>query len=190
MSQRGKRGSQHHHQSHHPPPPQQQRKDVEPQPPPTKRRKGRPPNGATTATIASAAVPGSAAGPVTGIASSGRVPLLPLNNSKHEGDPEAERETGGGGGGIAAGAASNSKSKSTKLAKSTSKSKSQGASTSSSWQARSVADIKMSSIYNRSSTEAPAELYRYELFLPTDCKASLIQISHSISLAARISLAQ
>ncbi|XP_073831867.1 uncharacterized protein [Musca autumnalis] len=31
------------------------------------------------------------------------------------------------------------------------------------WQARSVSDIKMSSIYKRSSTEAPAELYRKDL---------------------------
>lgn len=32
--------------------------------------------------------------------------------------------------------------------------------TTSLWQARSIADLKMSSIYNRSAPEAPAELFR------------------------------
>lgn len=38
----------------------------------------------------------------------------------------------------------------------------QSASSSTAWQARPHLDLKMSSIYNRSAPEAPAELFRYK----------------------------
>lgn len=148
MSQRGKRGNHQHHP----------RLDVEPQPPPSKRRKGRPPTS------------GNGIGGVGSASSSGLLNetahLLNLglhhtstaSNSSNvivindnETTPRAnisslqthEDAT-----------ISNSGSAST--------GKMGGASTSSAaaWQPRSVSDIKISSIYNRSSTEAPAELYR------------------------------
>ncbi|XP_065359054.1 PHD finger protein rhinoceros [Calliphora vicina] len=147
MSQRGKRGNHLHHP----------RLDVEPQPPPTKRRKGRPPNGGGGGLGGGlGGGGGSGGGPGNNI----NFPGNPVNvncvrpiitSSATSVDLEPNQHAAVGGEDIIS-------STSAKAAGS------QGSSSSvATWQARSVSDIKMSSIYNRSSTEAPAELYRKDL---------------------------
>lgn len=145
MSQRGKRGSHLHHP----------RLDVEPQPPPTKRRKGRPPNGGGGGLGGGLGGGGcSGGGPGNNIHFSGTQSNVNCIRTSISGattsiDPDANQQnTGLGDEMISASCAKAAGS--------------QGSSSSAAtWQARSVSDIKMSSIYNRSSTEAPAELYRY-----------------------------
>lgn len=172
MSQRGKRGNHLHHP----------RLDVEPQPPPTKRRKGRPPNGGggggSSSLVGSSGsnvgAGGSGGGPgpglvpnfnpaySVGVSTSCNSTLISSNTTNNinttanpqidtDNPPHASSSIGGNAGDEPMCSTS---SKAVGL---------QGGCSSSSaaaWQARSVSDIKMSSIYNRSSTEAPAELYR------------------------------
>lgn len=143
MSQRGKRGNHLHHP----------RLDVEPQPPPTKRRKGRPPNGGGGGLGGGLGGGGSGGGPGNNINFLGNQvnincvrPVITSSTTSIELDPNQHTAVGGD-----------------EIISSTSAKAagSQGSSSSvATWQARSVSDIKMSSIYNRSSTEAPAELYR------------------------------
>lgn len=135
MSQRGKRGNHLHHS----------RLDVEPQPPPTKRRKGRPPNSGGGGTSGGLNGGGGGSGLGNNAISSG--------NSGTSINFGNTNEIGAQTPGAAVGVTDELPS-SAKVA---------GSSSAIAWQARSVADIKMSSIYNRSSTEAPAELYRLDL---------------------------
>lgn len=140
MSQRGKRVNHLHHP----------RLDVEPQPPPTKRRKGRPPNGGGGG-VGGGLGGGGAATAFTAVVTAGKgscPPVPSLMASSLDTDNQQLAPPGA----IEEGMSSTS----VRVA-----GVSQGSSSSAAaWQARSVADIKISSIYNRSSTEAPAELYR------------------------------
>lgn len=136
MSQRGKR---------------QNRLDND-DPPPYKRRKGRPPSkGGAASTVASiAASLGTSLGPGNGSGSIGSgkganngrgATNSNANIQEHSNDTATQAATAQAG-------------------------TSGGASTSvlsSAWQARPLTDLKISSIYNRSAPEPPAELFRKDL---------------------------
>lgn len=125
-------------------------------PPPFKRRKGRPSSKGTAATVSS---PGSVSngGSGSGDGSSGgnsNESNINKNSNIHSNEgggdgPTADGQTAGpssaggcGVGGVGGGV---------------------GCMGSSTWQARPLTDVKMSSIYNRSAPEAPAELFRKDL---------------------------
>lgn len=119
--------------------------------PPTKRRKGRPPSNKTN------------------------------NQSSHfgAGSSGATSTDGGGGGGNGIGGSSTGTKTKTKsnnhdghsshndgdspIKNSASQNSHHTSTTSSAWQARSLSDLKLSSIYNRSAPEPPAELFRKDL---------------------------
>lgn len=75
----------------------------------------------------------------------GRPPITSSNNDADELASTSSNGNGGGGGNVGVGALSGFHP---------------SASSSTAWQARPHLDLKMSSIYNRSAPEAPAELFR------------------------------
>lgn len=113
--------------------------------PPTKRRKGRPPSNKSNnqsthfgagSSGASGADNGGGGGGTNGTKFKTKSNIHDGHSSHNDGDSPIK---GGGHGSHHA------------------------ASTSSAWQARSLSDLKLSSIYNRSAPEPPAELFRKDL---------------------------
>lgn len=114
-------------------------------PPPFKRRKGRPSSKGTAATVSS---PGSVSngGSGSGDGSSGgnsNESNINKNSNIHSNEGDATIADGQTAGPSSIGGV--------------------GCMGSSTWQARPLTDVKMSSIYNRSAPEAPAELFRKDL---------------------------
>lgn len=114
-------------------------------PPPTKRRKGRPPTKSLAATGLN-----SHSGTTTKIGSGGGTTGVNGGGSNN-----SKQNLNGNNNDVY-----NNATASTSTAKNTN---SHSASTSSVWQARSLSDLKLSSIYNRSAPEPPAELFRKDL---------------------------